>query len=53
LVEGTGRIIPEAIPYLIRVAKLFNERYEWDIHDSLTTNKLIEITPVKILAWEA
>ena len=53
IVEGTGRIVPESDPLFDEVAKLFEARYDWDIHDSLTTNKLIEVTPVKTMAWDA
>jgi nitroimidazol reductase NimA-like FMN-containing flavoprotein (pyridoxamine 5'-phosphate oxidase superfamily) len=52
IIEGTARIVPRQDAVFESAAKLFMERYEWDIHTA-TDNELIEITPVKTLLWNA
>src|SRR5579859_291213 len=52
IVEGTARVIPESDPLFDVVAKRFQDRYEWDIRDSIGEQggqALIEITPVKTM----
>jgi nitroimidazol reductase NimA-like FMN-containing flavoprotein (pyridoxamine 5'-phosphate oxidase superfamily) len=53
IVEGTARIISPNDDLFSAVAKVFIERYQWDIADSIDHNQLIEITPVKTLKWKA
>src|SRR5260221_2940749 len=53
IVEGTARIVSQADPLFEIVAALFHQRYGWDIHDSVDRNELIEITPVKVIAWNS
>src|SRR5471030_401261 len=49
IVEGSARVIPVTDALFEQVAKLFASRYKWDIHDSLATNRLIEVVPTKTL----
>ena len=53
IIEGTARIVPRQEAVFEPVAKLFIERYEWDIHHADDGHELIEITPVKALMWNA
>ena|SRR5258708_140971 len=56
IVEGAARVIPESDPLFNPVAAHFQERYEWDIRESISgipEQALIEIAPVKTLAWKA
>jgi len=52
IVEGTAKVIPVTDVIFEEVAQLYDARYEWDIHDSLANYQLIEVSPVKTLAWE-
>src|SRR5579859_4224033 len=36
IVEGTARVIPESDPLFDSVTPLFEDRYEWNIHESVT-----------------
>jgi nitroimidazol reductase NimA-like FMN-containing flavoprotein (pyridoxamine 5'-phosphate oxidase superfamily) len=51
IIEGMARIIPEEEPLFDVVADLFQQRYDWNIRDSLNVNELIEVAPVKVLTW--
>ncbi|MEP7285259.1 MAG: pyridoxamine 5'-phosphate oxidase family protein [Chloroflexota bacterium] len=53
IVEGTARIIPADDPLFQAVAQRFMEIYDWDISTSVGEQQLIEIAPVKTLAWKA
>src|SRR5258706_8796580 len=53
IIEGTARIIPPDDKVFTAVAKVFVERYDWAIGDSFPDNQLIEITPIKMLKWNA
>jgi hypothetical protein len=53
IIEGTARVVLLEEPLFEAIAELFQQRYDWDIRDSLDTNELIEVTPVKVLTWNA
>jgi len=40
IVEGTAKVIPVSDALFDQVAKLYDARYAWDIHDSLTDYQL-------------
>ena len=48
IVEGTARTAPEAEPAL---RPLFQTKYAWDISNDIEYDEIIEVTPVKIIAW--
>jgi hypothetical protein len=53
IIEGTARVVPPDDPLFDTVNDLFKKKYDWDIGTSLHINQLIEIVPVKVLAWKA
>ncbi len=53
IIEGTARVVPLADALFETIAEVFQQRYGWDIHDSVDSNELIEISPVKVLTWNA
>lgn len=52
IVEGTAKVIPVTDALFEQVAKLYDARYEWNIHDSLNDYQLIEVSPIKTLTWD-
>jgi nitroimidazol reductase NimA-like FMN-containing flavoprotein (pyridoxamine 5'-phosphate oxidase superfamily) len=55
IVEGTARVIPETDERFQAAAAKFLSIYKWDITNlsgNESNNKLIEITPTKVLAWK-
>jgi nitroimidazol reductase NimA-like FMN-containing flavoprotein (pyridoxamine 5'-phosphate oxidase superfamily) len=53
IVEGTARIVAPEEDRFAAVARLFDERYEWNIREVVGEQQLIEVTPVKTLVWNA
>jgi nitroimidazol reductase NimA-like FMN-containing flavoprotein (pyridoxamine 5'-phosphate oxidase superfamily) len=51
IIEGTARVVPQGDTLFEIVAELFQQRYDWDIRDSVDRNELIEVTPVKVITW--
>jgi hypothetical protein len=47
--EGTAALL--APPWPEEVAAIFAAKYEWNIHTDTEYDQLLEITPVKWLAW--
>lgn len=47
--EGTARHVPAPLPEPLHAA--FLRKYEWDVHTDAQYNYVIEVTPVKWLAW--
>jgi len=48
IMEGTARSVPKMETEL---QPLFQAKYDWDIVTDLPYNRILEITPVKIMAW--
>ena len=53
IIEGTARIVSQDEPLFEVVAQKFQERYDWDIRIGTEGQELIEITPVKVIAWNS
>lgn len=53
IVEGTAKVIPVEGSVFSAVKDEFKRKYDWDVTTQLDKWQLIEIAPVKILAWNA